>query len=539
MRALACLLIVASAPALARADDAIVRGNVVKVEAKEIYVDLGRERGVADGASLRLKRTIALHHPVTRAVVDDWIPIGSASITEAGSVMSRAVVGELVADVKVGDVAEVLIARTAPPPTASMKPHLRSDVPPAGIKSPPSSGPAAPLVDPQTAEVLQLFAQQAGQSIDARIASWERFLSIRPTSPFAEAVRRDLEWLHELREELQPPTVARDTETIATVEHVALASAPAGSAVPVVFVLVQPEHIASAYVHFRPHGAATYRSILLVREDNIYLRGVIPADVVAPPGFDYFVEVSTPAGRSGLALASPERPVSVTVAGPPIIERFASQPGRSGVRLGAEYLDFATFDKRDGNHRDYMVQATTDFTYRLDDTVESLGVGYGVYAGGGGYADRVWTMDSPMPEGGFDYGYADIEVGGHVEHVHVSTGAQLIAGVGRAGFGMGVEGRLRIGDRDATNLVVSARTVDQVGWLSLVRFGTRLAEPVKLGVLVAATNQPNDGDVGVKLGTELELLARRNASLLLRASWQGRSVDHGGLGGGAGLGVYW
>jgi hypothetical protein len=521
MRALACLGIVAAAAATAHADDAIVRGNVVKIEAKEIYIDLGRERGVADGASLRLKRTLVLHHPVNGAIVDDWIPIGSASITQAGSVMSRAVVGELVTDVKVGDVAEVLVARAAPPPPTA-----------------PNS-PAAPPVDPQTAEVLQLFAQQAGQPLDARIASWERFLSMRPRSPYAEAIRRDLDWLHELREELRPPTVARDTDTIATVEHAALASAPAGSAVPVVFVLVQPEHIASAYVHFRPHGAPTYRSILLVREDNIYLRGVIPADVVAPPGFDYFVEVSTPAGRSGLALASPEQPVSVSVTGPPIIERFASKPGRSGVRLGIEYLDFATFDKRDGSHRDYMVQATTDFTYRLDDTVESLGVGYGVYAGGGGYADRVWTMNSPMPEGGFDYGYADIELGGHVEHVHVSTGAQLIAGVGRAGFGMGVEGRLRIGDRDATNLLVSARTVDQVGWLSLVRFGTRLADPVKLGVLVAATNQPNDGNVGVKLGTELELLRGRYASLLLRASWQGRSVEHGGLGGGAGLGVYW
>ncbi|MGE5180469.1 MAG: hypothetical protein ACM31C_00320 [Acidobacteriota bacterium] len=522
MRALAGLVVLAAAATSAHADDAILRGNVVKVEAKEIYVDLGRDRGVSNGAALRLKRTISLRHPVTHAMVDDWIPIGSASITQAGSVMSRAVVGELVTDVKVGDVAEVLVAGAAAPPPA-----------PAPAGTPP------PQVDPQTAEVLQLFAQQAGQPLDARIASWEHFLSTRPGSPYAEAIRRDLDTLHQLREQLRPPTVARDSETIATVQHAALASAPAGVAVPVVFVLDQPEHVASAYLHFRPHGAPTYRSILLARENNIYLRGVIPADVVAPPGFDYFVEVSTPAGRSGLALASPEQPISVIVAGPPIIERFASKPGRSGVRLGAEYLDFATFDKRAGDHRDYMVQATTDFTYRLDDVVESLGVGYGVYAAGGGYADRVWTMDSPLPKGGFDYGYGDIELGGQLEHVHVSTGAQLIAGVGRAGFGMGFEGRLRIGDRDATNLVVSARTVDQVGWLSLVRFGTRLADAVKLGVLVAATDQPNDGDVGVKLGTELELLSGRSASLLLRASWQGRSVDHGGLGGGAGLGVFW
>lgn len=517
------LIVVCAMVAIARADDAIVRGAVVKVEAQEIYVDLGRDRGIVDGAALRLKRPIALRHPVTRAMVDDWIPIGSASITQAGSVMSRAVLGELVTDVKVGDVAEVLVVG-APPPAQPSQPQT-----------------PAPPVDPQTAEVLALFAQQAGQSLDARIASWERFLSTRPGSPFAEAIRRDLDFLHELRDELRPPTVARDTQAIASVQHNPLMTAPANSPIPVVFVLDQPEHVASAYLHFRPAGARTYRSLLLVREGNIYLRGVIPAEVVQPPGLEYFVEVSTPAGRSGLALGSPEQPVEVEVAGPPIIEKFASRPGRSSVKLGGEYLDFATFDSRtDGDHRDHMVTANVDFTYRLDRTVESLGVGYGVYSGAGGYANTVWTPDQPLPRSGFDYGYADIEIGGRTDsHVHLSGGGQLIAGVGRSGFGLGVEGRFRIGDRDQTNLMLSARTIDQVGWLSLVRFGTRLAQPLLFGVSVAATNQPNDGDIGVKLGTDVEVLAGQSTSLLLEASWQGRSIDHGGLGAGAGLGVYW
>jgi hypothetical protein len=518
------LVVIALATSVAHADDAILRGAVVKVEAKEIYVDLGRDRGVGDGAALRLKRPVALRNPVTRAMVDDWIPIGAASVTQAGSVMSRAVLGELVTDVKVGDVAEVFVAGAA----AAMAQPAAAAAQPQG-----------PPIDPQTAEVLSLFAQQAGQSLDARIASWEKFLSTRPGSPYAEGIRRDLDSLHELRDELRPPTVARDTDTIASVQHNALANAPAGGAIPVVFVLDQPEHVASAYLHYRPRGARTYRSLLLVRE-GIYLRGVVPPDVARPPGLDYFVEVSTPAGRSGLALGTPETPIAVDVAPPPIIDRFGSKPGRSSVMLYADYLDFATFDRRkDGDHTDYMVASNVEFTYRLDEAVESLGVGYGVYVGRGGSANQVWTVDQPMPKGGFDYGYADIEMGGNVEKVHVTVGGQLIGGVGREGFGMGAEGRLRIGHRDETNLLFSARTVDQVGWLSLVRFGTRLASAVKLGVSVAATDQPNDGDTGVRLGTDLELRGGPRTSLLLRASWQGRSVDHGGIGGGAGLGVYW
>ncbi len=43
----------------------------------------------------------------------------------------------------------------------------------------------------------------------------------------------------------------------------------------------------------------------------------------------------------------------------------------------------------------------------------------------------------------------------------------------------------------------------------------------------------------VKLGTEVECIGFSNVSIILRGSWQGRNIDHGGLGGGGGLGFYW
>jgi hypothetical protein len=151
-----------------------------------------------------------------------------------------------------------------------------------------------------------------------------------------------------------------------------------------------------------------------------------------------------------------------------------------------------------------------------------------------------WTDPATMiPRSGFHYGYADMEVGGRTEGVHVSGGGSLIAGVGRDGFGMGVEGRFRIGDRDATNLAIIARTISQVGFISDIKFTAKPASSFLVGVSVGATDQPNQGDVGVKLGTELELLALKNVSLILRGSWQGRTTTHGGIGGGGGLGFYW
>ncbi len=524
MRALALVAVLAVSQ-IAHADDEIVKGTVVKIEAQEIYVDLGAGKGVTHGASVRIKRAVSLRHPVTRALVQDWLPIGAATVTQAGSVMSRAVLGDLVSQVKLGDIVEVLVDR---PDTAP-----KQDRPVAPV------APSGPPVDPQTAEVLGVFAAQAGQTIEVRIASWERYLSSRSGSPFAAAIRRDLDQLHALRDELRPRDSAQHSDTIVSVGHASPRTAVAGEQIPVVFVLDAPQEVASAYLHYRPRGNRTYKSMLLVREHDIYLRGTLPAEVVKTPGLDYFVEVSTPDGRSGLALGTPREPVAVDVKAPTMLEHFGSLPDRSSVKIAADYLDFATFDKRAGTRTDHQFTANVDFTYRLDSHVESVGVGYGVYAGSGGFANVVWTDAMPVQRSGFHYGYADIEVGGTTDGVHLAAGGQLIAGVGKDGFGLGGEGRFRIGDRDGTNLAFVGRTVEQVGFLSDIRFGTRPAENLLLGISVGATNQPNKGDVGVKLGTELEIIAINNVSLILRGSWQGRTTAHGGIGGGGGLGFYW
>jgi len=517
MKAITLFVVLACFVAPAEADSEIVRGDVVKVEDKEIYIDVGAQRGIASGQPLRIKRPIKLQHPITRAMVDDWIPIASATVTQAAGSLSRAVVGDVVDGIRPGDIAEVLVVGAEP---ARMAPVGRTG-------------------DPEVAEVLRVFAAMTGASIDARIAAWERYLSSRPQTRFAPAIRADIDTLRGLREQQRAPASAQLAEPVGTVEHAAPADAAPGVALPLVFVLTEPERVASAYLHYRVAGNRTYKRVLLTREHDIYLRGVVPGDAVQPPGLEYFVELSTPVGRSGLAIGGPDAPKVVEVAPPPLINRFDAAPGRSSVTLAGDYLDFATFDKRTGDHHDRMTIATVDFTYRMDRYVESLGVGYGIYDGTGGSANAIWSADTPAPTSGFRFGYADIEVGGQVDTVHVSAGGQVIAGVGKTGFGMGGEGRLRIGDRDGTHLVLSGRSVDQVGFLSEIEFAAHPVEHILVGVSVGATDQPTQGDVGVKLGTELQLVRFRRISVTARGSWQGRSIAHGGLGGGAGLGFHW
>ncbi len=522
-RGLCVSLLVISSHAVA--DDEIVRGSVVKVEAAEIYVNLGKDRAVVDGSPIRIKRPIKLLHPITRQPIEDWIPVGSAIVTQAGGQLSRAMVGALIDEIKLGDVAEVFIDRpdkSTPAPT------------------PLPQVPNAPQVDPATTAVLTAFAQQTGQGIDARIATWEGFLSKHPESPHVVAIRRDVEVLVALRDQMRPRTGPDTNQVAVALGHTAPTSARVGAAIPLVFVLDQPESVAAAYLHYRVASDRTYRRVLLTREHDIYLRGAIPVTSIAQPGVDYFIEVSTPSGGSGLALGTPSAPVHVSVKSPPpISERFGPAPGRSAVRITGEYLDFATFEPRGGTRTDTVVNANVDFTYRIDRRIQSIGVGYGVFVGRGGFADREFTSMDPVPESAFQFGYADLEFALNDKGVRVSAGGKLIAGVGRDGFGLGVEGRFRIGKRDAANLQFIANAIEQLGFVTDIKFGARPASDLGFAVSVGATDQPNNGDVAVKLGTEVEYFASPNISLLLRGSWQGRTTQHGGIGGGAGVGFTW
>jgi hypothetical protein len=469
---------------------------------------------------------------VTRAAIEDWLPIGSATVTQAGAVLTRAIVGDLVTAIRVGDLAEVLVTR----PDA--RPATPPATPPLGPPGPPGPpGPAAPPPDPAIREVLAVFTAQTGQSLEARIAAWERYLSTHAASPYAASIRGDLEALQTLREELRPASAARTAAPIEPALHEVPGPTEAGAAIPVVFVLARPERVASAYLHFRTRDRRTYQRALLVREHEIYLRGRVPAEVVRAPGVEYFVEVSTPAGDAGLALGSPEAPVSVAVKPPPLTHRFGDdgEAGRTTVGIGGEYLDFATFDGRDGDRRDRIASGSIDVSYEIGTAVQRVGVGMTAIAGAGGRRDAMWDASSPLPQAGLRYGRAEVELGQPALAATIAG----IAGVGKQGFGVGTEGRVRIGARRETNLQLLAQWLPELGWLTDVRLGVRPARDVLLGISVGATDQPNTGDAAAKLATELAWIGLPWLTLRLRVSWQGRSVVHGGIGGGAAAELTW
>lgn len=524
-------IVLGAAPGLVHADQ-VVTGVVVKTDAREIFVNLGAGKGVVEGAQLRIKRPITLRHPITRAPVVDWLPIGSATVTSAGSALTMAVLDSaLRAQVAVGDIVEVYVERDdRPAPTA---------VEPAG----PVDTRPLPTVEPETAELLHLWRSLTGASLDRRISAWEGWLATHGSSPHATAVTADLEALRAQREATTPRSPTAGASAV-KLDHLGPSRAPAGRDLALVFVVDDPAALASASLHYRKVGGTTYQRTLLTREGGLYLRGAIPAAAVASPGVEYFVEAAGPGGDSGAAYASPERPHPVEVDPPPLVTVFDPAPGRVRLTIQTSYLDFATFDHRevDGravDRRDRFSLTEIDVLYRLRVPLWGVRAGFGSYGGSGGRADGVWTAASPAPTVGFQYGYVETELRTPGHGVPFGIATRLVVGVGNDGLGVGGAARVRIGDADGNNLSASLSGIDQLGFVSDLRLETWPRPRLPIGVSVGVTDQPGKGDLGVRLATDLGWQARSWVRPTLRVSWQGRTAAHAGLGGGLGLVFDW
>ncbi|MEZ4400063.1 MAG: hypothetical protein R3B06_08595 [Kofleriaceae bacterium] len=519
------------------AADQIVVGRVVKTDRREVYVNLGSRVGVDSGARLRLKRPVTLRHPVTRRPVVDWLPLGDGTVTDVGSSLARiALPPELLAQVRVGDIAEVYVVRDdAPAPTPVPAPPRPVDDRPI------------PAVDADTAEVLTVWRATTGASLDARVAAWSGWLAAHGSSRFADDVRADLEVLRATRLALQPDRPGRPRESQLHVEHDLPTRADAGAAVPLVFVLAEPTQVAAAALHVRTAGQATFQRVELTREHAIYLRGTIPATVVAAPGVEYFVEVIGADGAAATAYATEAQPARIAVAAPAVVERFTATRQRTQLTMIGSYLDFATFDDRPGStgaavdRRDRFAEAEVDVRYRLDGIVRGVRLGFGSYGGRGGFANRVWDDANPAPVIGFQYGYVESELALPVGRgPSIGVAGRFVAGVGREGFGVGVAGRLRLGDPDATNLSLGVSGVQQLGFLSDLRFETWPRPALPVGISVAVTDQPGNGDLGVRLATDVGYRLRPWAVRpTVRLSAGPHRERHAGVGGGVGLVFDW
>lgn len=512
--------------------DKIVSGYIVRIEAKEIYFNISTRDGLNRGSSLRIKRPIKLRHPVSGKQITDWLPIGRAQVTMAGGTLGMARIEDgLLAQVAVGDIVETLVLEDTlepePPPT------------PTPPSPPPSTEPIKlgplPELDAHTRQVLTLWQSTSGATVEVRIGAWEDFLARFPDSRYAAAIHEDLEVLRAHRDKLNPPELDLEDSFTGGLRHNPPTRGRAGEALDLAF-LVEEVDLAAAWIHYRVRGSSSYSKGVLTRDGDDYLRGEIPGSAVRGPGLEYFVEIATNRGRVGTAVGTPDSPVRIDVPSPPITNVFRERKNRSRVTLTSEYLNFATFDTRDGERTDAYFLFEADFLYRLRGALYGIRTGLGVINGSGGFADLMYDASNPAEKAGFNYGYAEVELRAKRGFAAL---LRIVAGVGREGFGLGFEGRARLGVEDGTNLSFGLSRIAEIGFLTELRMQWNAVQNVPLGLAVALTDQPNQGDLGVRLTADIGYRALSWVQPTIRISYQGRTVQHTGLGAGLGLVFDW
>ena len=122
-----------------------------------------------------------------------------------------------------------------------------------------------------------------------------------------------------------------------------------------------------------------------------------------------------------------------------------------------------------------------------------------------------------------------------VVHINIFNISKINSEV-RGGFQL----RVRIGPDDGTNLVLGAETIPEIGQRAFIGLSFVPRPRWPMAVEVHVTDQPvNEGELAVRGILEVGRQLTDTFALSLRASYQGRSIDHAGLGAGLALTFDW
>ncbi len=530
--ALAALLLPSSALA--------VEGPVVEVlGGGDLVVDL---LAASEGQLLEVLRPIEVRHPVTGERIADRFRIGGARIVRTGARLSVARLLQPAQEpVRAGDVVRSVdpAAPAAPPIVSAAAPV----VPPGPVEIRRASGVAEraasipdflalePLHDPDTEDLLIAWHATLTKPVHERIATYEQFLDAHPASRYAEAIRMELASLHAETE--PPPPSAEAVHAIRlqrAVRGANLGHVRRGHPAEVSAVVTRGAPIRSLQLHARPVGANEWTTVPMPLDSRLHARAPVPASSVGGDGLEYYVEVIDDAGTSVPVAGHPQAPRRAETLAPHRVDRS----DRSRVRLSSEYV---SYDRLAGDDWHSLTEA--DFLYRMRVPVlHGIRIGYGVLRGEGGTVEDLDVRGLPPRPVGFTYGYTELDLEpvdsfAILPRVELGLVRPEDARDERHGLRPGFQGRIRLGRGDGTNFVLAGETVPDLGQRAFVALAWRRFETFPMTGEVHVTDQPVDAEeLAVRLVYELGVRPSDVFAVAARVSYQGRTIDHSGFGGG-------
>jgi hypothetical protein len=515
----ACLAALAPAMALAQATTAPppapAEGTVVAIEKDDVVVDLGATRGVADNDLVEIWRPLRVKHPVTGKLISDRFLIGrlrlvqvrpSLSLAKPDAPLSRAA--------EVGDV--ILFGNRAatagtPAPTAS------------------ECAPAAPLVaDDEASALSKIFDSLRGADIMTRVRAYETYIDAHPQGRYARVLWEESQSLRKLLlSGSQRAPVVQASETVSA-EVRPLDRVVAGEPLRVAVALRGAA--TGAVLHARPAGQTTYSSEPMDKVGPEYWAATIPGPAVQSPALEWFVEAVAPDGTHPVA-GEPTAPEST------VVEDVRPQAAHHVLGEAKIWTDYASFNARANN--DYAWQTEGLMGARFDDVgIRAVRTGFGVYRGVGGSLQQLDVLNQPGTPVGLTYGYLEGEFG---LAPTFSILGRAVVGLQADGVTGGASAFLRIGSDLETNLLVGGEVLGGIGVRGIAEFDWNSFRAWPIMLRSEVTNQPAgvDGDVGVRLIGQVGYRVLPHLVIAARASYQGRTINHAGPGGGAAVEYAW
>jgi hypothetical protein len=497
----------------AHAQTPSAEGAVVAVERDDVIVDLGQSRGAADGDVVEIWRPLRLKHPVTGKVLFDRFVIGKLRLVQVRPSLSLAKPdGSLSRPPEAGDV--VILSRSAPP-----SPAAEQDLMPA---APVAAAP--PTGDDEGRALSQVFDSLRGADLATRIRAYESYAASHEKGRYAMTLRQEAWALRRLlvtaeregKEQRSPDAEAQPIDRVV-----------AGEPLRIALALRSPA--SGAVLHAREAGQPTYSSQSMTRVGSEYWSATVPADRVHAPALEWFIEAVAPEGTRPV-VGSAESPQSSAVVD---VQQHSE---RRVMGIAQIWTDFAAFDTK-GN--DYAWQTEGVMGGRFADVgIRAVRTGFGVYRGVSGTLQQLDVLNQPGTSIGLTYGYLEGELG--IVPL-LSIALRGIIGLQASGVQGGTSGFLRIGSDLSTNLLLGGEVLGGIGVRGIAEFDWNSFRDWPIVLRSEVTNQPagSDGDVGVRLITQLGYRVLPHLIVSGRASYQGRTIVHAGPGGGAAVGYTW
>lgn len=558
--ALCCVLI--GGAAHAQRTEAI-EGHVIGLDEADLVIDLAGKQGAAQGDVVEIWRTLKFKHPVTGRMVTDRFLIGSLKLTQVRTELALArPEGKLTRQAEVGDI--VVLHKERAEPTAAPAPALPKKREPAekgreGETSAPSPSAPTASTDPDEQRVLRLIDSLRGADVTTRIVKYEDYVREFPNSRFSPMLYEEA---GQLRKLLSLESTASSKEAPRLERFSEPKTALSGMPLTIGVEIAGPA--SGAVLHTRRQGEVAYVSMPMMLAGAGYYTAAVPADRMRAPTLDYFIEATTPNGDAVPIVAGSSSPNSVNVHDIP----NPTVPPRPEAVVSV-LSDYAAWnDPRKQN--DYVWQNEGYFGMRFQDVgVRAVRTGFGVYRGKGGSLKQLDELNLSGRDVGLTYGYLEGEFG---FSSFTSLVVRAVIGLRRDGVGGGGLGLVRIGNDKRTNLMLGGELLGGIGVRGITQLELATFERVPILLRTEVTNQPagesvsadqardacqsklsdpnafdqcvrilstQSGDIGARAIVQVGYRIVPELVVAVRGSYQGRTINHAGPGGGLAVSYTW